>query len=138
MLTGLDAAGRSCIICAHELPEATGQHDAFTYFEVALDQLESRPTGSAAHLDLGVSPGTLRWTLLRWAPHAVTARMHHTDTIDLDLVVSGSITLSLDDGAHPMEPGDSVVISGVDHTWKAGPDGCTLALVFIGTPPPSA
>jgi len=40
----------------------------------------------------------------------------------------------LDDGAHRLEPGDTVVVAGVDHAWRAGPDGCTMVNTMIGTP----
>ena len=40
--------------------------------------------------------------------------MHHTDTIDLDTISSGSIELLLDDGAHSLERGDCVVVAGVE------------------------
>ncbi len=32
--------------------------------------------------------------------------------------------------------GDLVVLAGVDHAWRAGPDGARLSAVLIGTPPP--
>jgi hypothetical protein len=28
-----------------------------------------------------------------------------------------------------------VVMTGVDHAWKAGPDGCRINAILIGTPP---
>ena len=60
--------------------------------------------------------------------------MHYTDTIDLDVVLSGAIELVLDDGAHRLEPGDSVVVNGIDHAWRAGPEGCVMSVATIGTP----
>jgi hypothetical protein len=62
--------------------------------------------------------------------------MHHTDTLDFDIVLAGSVELLLDDGAHPLGPGDCVVVSGVDHAWSTGSDGCSLSIVTVGTPPP--
>jgi hypothetical protein len=62
--------------------------------------------------------------------------MHHSDTIDLDFVVSGRIHLVLEDGAHTLEEGDCAVITGVDHAWRVGPEGCTLSVVLLGMPPP--
>ena len=66
------------------------------------------------------------------------APMHHTDTLDLQTVLSGSVELLLDDGAHRLEQGDLVVLTGVDHAWRAGPDGCRLSAVLVGTPSPDA
>jgi len=82
-----------------------------------------------------VPPGHTHWVVSRWSPHEEAAT-HHSDTIDLDVVLEGSINLQLDDGHHHLVPGDCVVITGVDHAWKAGPDGCTLSVVLLGTPPP--
>jgi hypothetical protein len=30
-----------------------------------------------------------------------------------------------------------VVMNGVDHAWKAGPDGYRMTAALIGTPPPA-
>lgn len=38
--------------------------------------------------------------------------MHHTDTVDFDVALSGSVELILGDGAHPFAVGDA---------WCAGP-----------------
>ena len=44
--------------------------------------------------------------------------MHTTDTVDLDLVVSGEIWLELDDGAEVrLGVGDCVVQNGTRHAW---------------------
>jgi hypothetical protein len=67
-----------------------------------------------------------------WLEPNGEAPMHHTDTIDLDTVVSGSIELVLDDGAHAMGVGDCAVVTGVDHAWRAGPEGCVFAAAMIG------
>jgi hypothetical protein len=61
--------------------------------------------------------------------------MHHTDTVDLNLVLSGSIDLILDTGVHTLMPGDCVVITGIDHAWRAGPSGCQISGIMLGTPP---
>jgi hypothetical protein len=37
-----------------------------------------------------------------------------------------------------LEPGDFVVMPGVDHAYAAGPEGCRLLVVEIGTPPPGS
>jgi quercetin dioxygenase-like cupin family protein len=50
-------------------------------------------------------------------------------------VLSGSVDLILDDGVHHLDEGDMVVMTGVDHAWKAGPDGCRINAILIGTPP---
>lgn len=88
-------------------------------------------------LDLGVTPGAINWMTIEYAP-GTTLTMHHTDTLDFDTVLSGSVELVLDDGVHLLAPGDSVVVTGIDHGWRAGPDGCRLSVVAIGATPPAA
>jgi quercetin dioxygenase-like cupin family protein len=44
--------------------------------------------------------------------------MHTTDTVDLDLVVSGEVWLELDDGEEvQLHVGDCVVQNGTRHAW---------------------
>ena len=45
--------------------------------------------------------------------------MHTTDTVDLDLVVSGEVWLELDDGEEVhLRAGDCVVQNGTRHAWR--------------------
>jgi mannose-6-phosphate isomerase-like protein (cupin superfamily) len=44
--------------------------------------------------------------------------MHTTDTVDLDLVISGEVWLELDNGQEvQLKPGDCVVQNGTRHAW---------------------
>lgn len=60
--------------------------------------------------------------------------MHTTDTIDLVFVLSGEISLELDDGAEVLlRPGDSVVQNGTRHAWhNRGSEDCLMAVTMIG------
>jgi quercetin dioxygenase-like cupin family protein len=95
----------------------------------------SRPAGSAILADLGVAPGLVRWFIVDYGP-GIESPVHHTDTVDFDTVLAGSLVLTLDDGEHLLEAGDLVIVHGVDHGWKAGPAGCRLSVLSLGTPPP--
>jgi len=76
----------------------------------------------------------------RLMPGAVAAMepgipgMHRTDSIDYVLVVSGEVTLELDEGEQTvLRAGDTVVQNGTRHAWRnhgAGP--CTIVGVAIG------
>jgi mannose-6-phosphate isomerase-like protein (cupin superfamily) len=45
--------------------------------------------------------------------------MHTTDTVDIDVVLSGEICLQLDDGAEVrLCPGDCVIQNGTRHAWR--------------------
>lgn len=139
LITGVDASGRSC--AAEDGPLTL---EGFAGFEgILFSALYDTPSPSistggraADTLDLGVPAGAVSWKMIDYGP-GVAFSMHHTDTVDLDLVLSGSVELILDDGAHPLEAGDSVVVTGVDHAWRTGPDGCRLSVMSIGVSPQS-
>jgi quercetin dioxygenase-like cupin family protein len=141
LITGVDAAGRSC--AAQDAPlalQGDASLDGILYSVLyATPSLPSISTGGgrvADTLDLAVPAGAMRWTVIEYPPGAGFS-LHHTDTVDLDVVLSGSVDLILDDGAHPLAPGDSAVVTGVDHAWRAGPEGCRISVLTIGASPPN-
>jgi hypothetical protein len=100
LITGVDASGRSC--AARDEP-VTLQGDAGRggLLYSVLYSAPSLPSIAAGGrvadlLDLVVTPGALRWTMIEYAPGAEFA-MHHTDTVDFDVVLAGSVDLILDD-----------------------------------------
>ena len=60
--------------------------------------------------------------------------MHTTDTVDYGIVISGEMTLELDDGATVnLKPGDCVVQNGARHRWiNRGQHPCVMAFVLVG------
>lgn len=60
--------------------------------------------------------------------------MHTTDTVDLDLVVSGELYLELDDGAEVhLRPGDCVIQNGTRHAWhNRTSEPCTMLSILVG------
>lgn len=58
--------------------------------------------------------------------------MHTTDTIDFEVLLSGEVTLELDDGATvDLKPGDTVVQNGTRHRWINKGDVPAVAAVFM-------
>jgi hypothetical protein len=140
LVTGVDASGRSCAAQDGPVtPQGAAGLDGILFSVLyAAPSLPSISTGDGrvAHLlDLAVPAGALRWAVIDYAPGAAFS-MHHTDTVDLDVVLSGSVDLILDDGEHPLGVGDGAVVTGVDHAWRAGPEGCRLSIITIGASPP--
>jgi quercetin dioxygenase-like cupin family protein len=140
LVTGVDASGRSCAaqddgIALQGGAGLEGILYSVLYATPSLPSISTVGGRDADLLDLGVAAGAMRWTVIDYAPGARFS-MHHTDTVDLDVVLSGSVDLILDDGEHPLAPGDSAVVTGVDHAWRAGPEGCRLSIVTIGASPP--
>jgi hypothetical protein len=130
--------GKACMVKVidHDLggTEITGAD----FIDFSVNPPAPRPPGNAGFLDAQLAPGHLKWLTTYFPPNAEFPMMHQTDSIDLHTILSGSIDLILDDGAHRISAGDCVVVAGVDHAWKAGPEGCVSSLVMIGTPPPAA
>jgi quercetin dioxygenase-like cupin family protein len=139
LLTGVNEDGRSCVVEETEIAptEAVPGIAAAMLFATSQSPPPPRPAGRGDFLDLGVAPGVCRWMMLDWDPHHSWA-MHHTDTLDFDLVLSGRVDLILEAGEFNLEPGDCAVITGVDHAWRAGPSGCRISIITLGTPPPSS
>jgi quercetin dioxygenase-like cupin family protein len=136
LIAGSDADGHSCVVQQAQFADPRDAPTLQTIFKTALPP-PGRPPATGSYLDLRIPPGRLAWARVELKPGHETDR-HHTDSVDLDIIVAGSVELLLDDGAHVLEPGDCVVVGGVDHGWRAGPDGCTSSVIAIGTPPPEA
>jgi len=135
LITGVDADGRSCAVSLQDValdPIGPGFGLGIVYATTS-NPPPARPAGAAALIDQHLATGMIRWIVVDYAPGAETPK-HHTDTLDLETVLSGSVELTLEDGVHLLEPGDMVVMTGVDHAWKAGPQGCRLSAVLVGTP----
>ncbi len=60
--------------------------------------------------------------------------MHTTDTIDFEVILSGEVTLELDDGAEKtLRPGDTVVQNGTRHRWgNRGTEPAVIAVFITG------
>jgi mannose-6-phosphate isomerase-like protein (cupin superfamily) len=58
--------------------------------------------------------------------------MHRTETVDYALILSGEITMLLDDEEILLKAGDVVVQCGTNHAWSNRSDApCTLAFFLI-------
>jgi len=89
------------------------------------------PTKAPVH-ETGIQPGHLEFLVLQM-PAGIEHPVHYTDTLNFYTVVAGSVDIILDDGPHRLETGDSLVLPGIDHGWKAGPEGCTQTILNLGS-----
>jgi hypothetical protein len=147
LITGIDAEGRSCIAAETEvvLAPVDGYPGLTTgaLYRTEQSPPPTRPPALAETVDVQLPPGFVRWMIVEHAPHTThqaptgATTMHHTDTLDFVFVQAGSAEFLLQDGSHDVAAGDHVVTTGVDHAWRAGPDGARLLVVSIGTPMPS-
>jgi len=62
--------------------------------------------------------------------------MHATDTVDYDIIMSGQVTMELDDGSEvTLGPGDVLIQTGTRHAWhNRGTEPCVLYNVLVGCP----
>lgn len=60
--------------------------------------------------------------------------MHTTDTVDFDVIVSGEVSLELDDGAEVrLKAGDCVIQNGTRHAWhNRSSEKCVIAVTLVG------
>jgi len=67
--------------------------------------------------------------------HVANARhpaMHRTDTVDFGIVISGSLTLLLDEDDVTLTAGDIVIQRGTNHAWEnRGDEPCLMAVVVV-------
>jgi quercetin dioxygenase-like cupin family protein len=58
--------------------------------------------------------------------------MHRTKTVDYGIVLSGEITMVLDEEEVPLQAGDIVVQRGTNHAWSNRSDKpCRMAFILI-------
>lgn len=131
VVTGTNPRGRSY---AHTVEEYTGLPTQETTHEIFKGPLTIGPTdtGSSGFMDLSPGPGAALWRVFEFPPGSFYD-MHHTQTVDLDVVVDGSVVLGLDEGDVELLPGDCVLIRGDRHSWRAGGNGCRMLFALLGT-----
>jgi hypothetical protein len=114
-------------------PDLSLPADGFGYLDPDDELVDSLNIGVAAgaYFDIGVAPGGLRWVVSNWGPNQA-APVHWTRTVDFDTVLAGSIDLILEDGTVTLMPGDCVLVTGVRHGWRAGPEGCVYTAAVVG------
>jgi len=136
LITGIDAEGRSCVV-GETTPSTSPFESGITVSAVASSGScppPPRPPGLGDLVGVASVPGVARWSIIEFPPGATT-RVHHTDSLDFDVVLDGSVDLILDDGPHRLGPGDGAVINGVDHGWETHAQACRMSVVVIATPP---
>jgi len=58
--------------------------------------------------------------------------MHRTETIDYAIILSGQVTMLLDDSEVTLHAGDVLVQCGTNHAWaNRGTEPCQIAFVLV-------
>jgi mannose-6-phosphate isomerase-like protein (cupin superfamily) len=117
-------------------PPAHGYFPAAGGFRFAFFTLGPDSVTTPADLDIPAALRELAEKLpgLGEAMEPDNPGMHTTDTVDFDLVVSGEVSLELDDGAEVhLRPGDCVVQNGTRHRWRnRSSEPCVIAVALLG------
>ncbi|HXY94136.1 MAG TPA: hypothetical protein VEP49_16785 [Acidimicrobiia bacterium] len=142
VLTGLGADGRSTVISRRDLSEPAREQvvvETLASTDELPPRLPEMLVAQAPTADIGVEQAGTKWLIVKWPPN-VDAYFHRSDTLDYDVVLSGEVTLLLEDGEVVLRAGDSVVIPGVLHGWRSGAEGCVsmAMLVALQNPPDRA
>lgn len=142
VMVGVTADGRSTVSAVHDLLAGPGVvlPNDVVRAPTAVDRMwetddvrraivVGRP--DVPLVDLHVGPGAATWFMTSFGPGR-TSVYHRTDTVDFDIVLSGAVTLVLDDDEVVLTSGDAVVVPGVGHAWRAGSEGYVMACLVIG------
>lgn len=111
-----------------QLPTANG-----SVFRINCFPPEKESVGSAAREDaaaffasLGNPEGST------FQPGGRHPRMHRTETVDYAIVLSGEITMLLDDSEVHLKTGDVVIQCGTNHAWSnRSAESCVVAFVLL-------
>jgi mannose-6-phosphate isomerase-like protein (cupin superfamily) len=96
------------------------------------------PAGTAARddLDLDAANAEVERGMTGMLAHmeADDPGMHTTDTIDMEVILSGEVILELDGGAERLlRAGDTIVQNGTRHRWRnPGTEPCVMVIFMVG------
>ncbi|NMO01700.1 cupin domain-containing protein [Gordonia sp. TBRC 11910] len=58
--------------------------------------------------------------------------MHRTDSVDYLVILSGTMTMVMDDGEAQLGPGTCIVQQGTNHAWvNKGTEPCVMAAILV-------
>jgi mannose-6-phosphate isomerase-like protein (cupin superfamily) len=137
VVTGLDAAGRSCVVFDGPVPRHSPVANlVWRTAAVPADNAGDEDAAAAYAMEMLHDGGTN--FILTELPPGLTgdAFMHATDTIDYLVVISGEVVLVLEAGEVRLRPGDLIVDRGVIHGWRNdGAEPAVYASVTIPARP---
>ena len=127
-LTGVDDAGRSCVLERRAIDPADGWFEALRLSAPIAPVPASSP--DVALLTPPTAPGGLAVNIFPWAAGQRTA-MHRTVTTDIDVVLQGTLVMHLESESVALSAGDLAILPGVAHAWESGPDGAVAMYCLV-------
>ncbi|HWE11815.1 MAG TPA: cupin domain-containing protein [Solirubrobacteraceae bacterium] len=117
-------------------PPACGYFPALNGFRFSFSTIPPHGTAGYAGEDPGRDAAAVEEAMAGLLGHMEPDEpgMHTTDTIDLEVILSGEAILELDDGAERrLRTGDTVVQNGTRHRWRnPGSEPCVMAIFMLG------
>lgn len=143
VVTGLNEAGRSCVISDDAAPAG----EAIELWQTRADEPLGNDPGVAPP-PLNPPPGASQWRIVDIPPYTILRDylrrgipfhdeqgFHCTHSVDYVLVLEGEINLVLDEGEVLLRPGDCVVQRRTRHLWRNDDSRPVRILaVMIGLP----
>lgn len=144
IVTGQNAAGKSVVAESEPVPmrlidpirerleDTTWGADVWT---VAHDPATVFARHAPETWQVEPPPAGAVFRIISFAPHS-TVDLHTTRTLDLGVVMSGEIWLTLEEGEVLLKPHDCVVVTGSEHGWEnRSSEPCLMAAILMSTQP---
>ena len=139
VVTGHDEDGRAIVaideIVENVISRREGHQGAVIWStgEMPADNMD-REDGAARILATSDDNGTV-FRIVQYDP-GVVPRQHRTQSIDYAVIMSGEITMGLDDGDVQLRAGDVLVQRGTIHNWvNHGSVPCVVAFILCAAKP---
>jgi quercetin dioxygenase-like cupin family protein len=140
VVTGHDKTGKARVIidglASNTMTLRQGANAALVWTTEGLPiSNEGDADEAQRRIGTAVEEGTV-FRVIDYAP-GVTPRMHRTESIDYAVVMSGEISMELDDGEEVLlRAGDVLVQRGTIHNWiNRSEETCRIAFVLIAAAP---
>ncbi len=135
VVTGTDAAGRSCVVSDAPADAIAVQPDYVLedLWAMGLPAPALGPVEPPQDPDGAIGPGQVRWRTCT-IPPGVAIGFHATDTVDCVVVLSGRLVLTLEAQEVTLDRGDCVIQRNTRHGWRnPGPEPCVLVAAMAST-----
>jgi hypothetical protein len=115
-------------------PTAPAYFPAVEGFRFAFSVIPPKNTPPVEGVDPDDALAAVNAALPGMMDHLEPDGFHTTDTVDMEVILKGEVTLVLDDGQEKvLRAGDTVVQNGTRHVWRVdGDEPCLMAVFMLG------
>jgi quercetin dioxygenase-like cupin family protein len=136
VVTGHDASGRAVVLKDSVIQGRevlAGQASFAVIWKTISSPVDNDDAADRAAEPVGLTQPNGSVLRIVDIPPGVRSPMHRTNSLDYGLVLSGEVSLELDDGAMTdLRPGDVVVQRGTIHAWiNRGKGSARMAFVLL-------